>query len=196
MKPIIVLKEEFYLAENPNVYVEDFSGTTPQAKIQAAIDFASQNARKTVIAADKDYYITGTVIIKQGVKLQGSYGTRFVIGANVRGFELQKDASFWDASIMVDYNGYTKEVIYLDGKYNYYNTWNNTSLKNLILLNWTGTVSGTWDERRPGPEPDSRPGAARADARRKPRMPRLRRVRAPSPRRRRLSRVRLRSARP
>jgi hypothetical protein len=143
LKPIIVLKEEFYLAENPNVYVEDFSGTTPQAKIQAAIDFASQNARKTVIAADKDYYITGTVIIKQGVKLQGSYGTRFVIGANVRGFELQKDASFWDASIMVDYSGYTKEVIYLDGKYNYYNTWNNTSLKNLILLNWTSTVSGT-----------------------------------------------------
>ncbi|MFP5112870.1 hypothetical protein ACSU64_10870 [Bacillaceae bacterium C204] len=131
------------MAENPNVYVEDFTGNTPQAKIQAAIDFASQNARKTVIAADKDYYITGTVIIKQGVKLQGSYGTRFVIGANVRGFELQKDASLWDASIMADYNGYTKEVIYLDGKYKYYNTWNNTSLKNLVLLNWTGTVSGT-----------------------------------------------------
>ncbi|MFZ7942317.1 MULTISPECIES: hypothetical protein [Bacillaceae] len=87
--------------------------------------------------------MTGTVIIKQGVKLQGSYGTRFVIGANVRGFELQKDASLWDASIMTDFTGYSKEVIYLDGKYNYYNTWNNTSLKNLVLVNWTGKVSGT-----------------------------------------------------
>jgi hypothetical protein len=131
------------MAESPNVYVEDFTGNTPQAKIQAAIDFAFQNARKTVIASDKDYYMTGTVIIKQGVKLQGSFGTRFVIGANVRGFELEKDASLWDASIMVDYNGYNKEVIYLDGKYKYYNTWNNSSLKNLILVNWTGSVSGT-----------------------------------------------------
>ncbi|MDR4949064.1 hypothetical protein [Neobacillus cucumis] len=130
------------MAENPNVYVEDFTGNTPQEKIQAAIDFAFQNARKTVIASDKDYYMMGTVIIKQGVKLQGSYGTRFVIGANVRGFELQKDASLWDAGIMVDYKGYSKEVIYLDGKYKYYNTWNNSSLKNLILVNWTGSVSG------------------------------------------------------
>lgn len=82
------------MAENPNVYVEDFTGNTPQEKIQAAIDFAFQNARKTVIASDKDYYMMGTVIIKQGVKLQGSYGTRFVIGANVRGFELQKGCFF------------------------------------------------------------------------------------------------------
>ena len=131
------------MADNPNVYVEDFTGNTPQAKIQAAIDFAFQNARKTVIASDKDYYITGPVIIKQGVKLQGSYGTRFVIGANVRGFELQKDASLWNVSIFVDYKGYSKEVIYLDGKYKYYNTWNNSSLKNLVLVNWTGSVSGT-----------------------------------------------------
>jgi hypothetical protein len=131
------------MVENPYVYVEDFAGNSPQAKIQAAIDFAAQNARKTVIASDKDYYITGTIFIKQGVMLKGSYGTRFVIGANVRGFELQKDASLCDASIMVDFTGYNKEVIYLDGKYKYYNTWNNTRLENLDLVNWTGTVSGT-----------------------------------------------------
>ncbi|WP_236693899.1 hypothetical protein [Sporosarcina globispora] len=132
------------IADNPNiVYVEDFAGSTPQAKIQAAINFAYTNDKKTVIAANKDYYMTGTVIIKQGVKLRGSYGTRFVIGANVRGFEAEKDASLCDASIMVDYRGYTKEVIYLDGKYKYYNTWNNTSLNNLVIVNWSGTVSGT-----------------------------------------------------
>ncbi|WP_231510916.1 hypothetical protein [Bacillus sp. UNC438CL73TsuS30] len=130
------------IAENPNVYVEDFTGNTPQAKIQAAIDFALQNSKKTVIASDKDYYLTGTIIIKQGVKLQGSYGTRFIIGANVRGFELQKDSSLCNASIMIDYKGYSKEAIYLDGKYKYYNTWNNSALKNLVLVNWTGTVSG------------------------------------------------------
>ncbi|MBY0159489.1 hypothetical protein MKY20_07725 [Cytobacillus sp. FSL W8-0315] len=132
------------MAENPNiVYVEDFAGSTAQSKIQAAINFAFQNNKKTVIAANKDYYMTGNVIIKQGVKLQGSYGTRFIIGANVRGFELERDASLWNASIMVDYKGYTKEVIYLDGKHKYYNTWHNASLNNIVIINWSGTVSGT-----------------------------------------------------
>ena len=132
------------MAENPNiVYVEDFAGSTAQSKIQAAINFAFQNNKKTVIAANKDYYMTGSVIIKQGVKLQGSYGTRFVIGANVRGFELERDASLWNARIMVDYKGYTKEVIYLDGKHKYYNTWHNASLNNIVIVNWSGTVSGT-----------------------------------------------------
>lgn len=132
------------MAENPNiVYVEDFAGSTAQSKIQAAINFAFQNNKKTVIAANKDYYMTGNVIIKQGVKLQGSYGTRFIIGANVRGFELERDASLWNARIMVDYKGYTKEVIYLDGKHKYYNTWHNASLNNIVIVNWSGTVSGT-----------------------------------------------------
>ncbi|MBI0577468.1 hypothetical protein IEC97_08855 [Neobacillus cucumis] len=131
------------MAENPFVYVEDFSGNTDQAKIQAAIDFAIKNARKTVIASDKDYHLTGTVVIKQGVKLLGSYGTRFIIGANVRGFELQKDSSFSDACVMVDFSGYSKEVVYLDGKYKYYTKWNGSSLKNLVIVNWTGKVSGT-----------------------------------------------------
>jgi len=132
------------MAENPNiVYAEDFAGSTAQSKIQAAINFAFQNNKKTVIAANKDYYMTGNVIIKQGVKLQGSYGTRFIIGANVRGFELERDASLWNARIMVDYKGYTKEVIYLDGKHKYYNTWHNTSLNNIVIVNWSGTVSGT-----------------------------------------------------
>ncbi|MBU8771124.1 hypothetical protein KM923_16565 [Cytobacillus oceanisediminis] len=132
------------MAENPNiVYVEDFAGSTAQSKIQAAINFAFQNNKKTVIAANKDYYMTGNVIIKQGVKLQGSYGTRFIIGANVRGFELERDASLWNARIMVDYKGYTKEVIYLDGKHKYYNTWHNTSLNNIVIVNWSGSVSGT-----------------------------------------------------
>ncbi|MCM3529420.1 MULTISPECIES: hypothetical protein [Cytobacillus] len=132
------------MAENPNiVYVEDFAGSTAQSKIQAAINFAFQNNKKTVIAANKDYYMTGNVIIKQGVKLQGSYGTRFIIGANVRGFELERDASLWNARIMVDYKGYTKEVIYLDGKHKYYNTWHNASLNNIVIINWSGTVSGT-----------------------------------------------------
>ncbi|WP_370225232.1 hypothetical protein [Cytobacillus sp.] len=132
------------MAENPNiVYVEDFAGSTAQSKIQAAINFAFQNNKKTVIAANKDYYMTGNVIIKQGVKLQGSYGTRFVIGANVRGFELERDASLWNTRIMVDYKGYTKEVIYLDGKHKYYNTWHNASLNNIVIVNWSGTVSGT-----------------------------------------------------
>jgi hypothetical protein len=129
---------------NPNVvYVEDFTGASVSAKIQAAIDYAAANAKKTVILADKDYYISSTVTVKVGVRLQGGFGSSVTIGADVRGFVIERNASLCDLKINVDIAGYSKEVIYLDGIQKFYNTWNRARLQNLILLNWTGTVSGT-----------------------------------------------------
>jgi hypothetical protein len=131
---------------NPNAfYVEDFTGTATQ-KIQAAIDaaaVATAGTKKTVILADKDYYITGTITVKIGVKLQGSHGTSITIGANVRGFVIERNAYLGGMKINVDFTGYSKEVIYLDGVQKFYNSLHQTRIENLRLYNWTGTVSGT-----------------------------------------------------
>jgi hypothetical protein len=129
---------------NPNaLFVEDFTGASTTAKIQAAIDAAAAGTKKTVILADKDYYAMGTITVKAGVKLQGSYKSSVTFGGNVRGFVIEKGASVWDLKINVDYTGYSKEVIYLDGAQKYYNSSDKTSFRNLILYNWTGTVAGT-----------------------------------------------------
>jgi hypothetical protein len=125
------------------VFVDDFKSSTVAGKIQAAIDYAHKGNIKTVLLADSDYYISEGIVIKQGVKLLGSYGSKVTIGANVRGFEIEKDASLDGVAIRVDHKGYDKEVIYLDGKHKYYNTWNQSSIRNLLLVNWTGKVSGT-----------------------------------------------------
>jgi hypothetical protein len=125
------------------VNVEEFTGVSASAKIQAAIDFASTNAKKTVILADKDYYISSTITVKNGVRLEGGHASSITIGADVRGFNIEKNAAMRNLKINVDYTGYSKEVLYLDGVQKYYNTWNRTRLENLVILNWTGKVSGT-----------------------------------------------------
>jgi hypothetical protein len=119
------------------VYVENYTGTASQ-KIQAAIDYAASTSKKTVILADKDYYITSTITVKVGVKLRGGHGSSITVGADVRGIVVERNAALRDIKINVDYSGYSKEVLYFDGSQHYYNTWNRT-----FILNWTGVVSGT-----------------------------------------------------
>ena len=124
------------------VLVDNFTGTAAE-KIQAAIDFAANNNKKTVLASDHDYYITSTIIVRKGVLLQGGQQTSYTIGANLRGFEIQQDASLVGASINVDPIAYNKEAVYLDGSQKFYNTWNRTILRDLVILNWSGGHTGT-----------------------------------------------------
>jgi hypothetical protein len=128
---------------NPNIaMVDTFAGASPSAKIQAAIDYAAVNTVKNVVLGDKDYYITSSITIKKGVHLMGGHGSSVTIGANVRGFTIEQNAKLTDLKINVDFSGYSKEVLYFDGIQKYYNTWNRTSIERLVLLNWTGVVSG------------------------------------------------------
>lgn len=119
-----------------DIYVEDFSGTNDTQKIQAAIDFASNNIGKTVILANRNYIITSPLIIKQGVKLLFNYGTQFIVYGNFRVLELQRNASLEGAYIAIDDPIFDSEVIYLDGKYKYYNTWHRMQIKNINIVNW------------------------------------------------------------
>ncbi|MFZ3195530.1 MAG: hypothetical protein WA181_04920, partial [Bacillus mycoides] len=128
---------------NDKLFVEDFKGKNDSNKIQAAINKAESSKIKTVLLDDKKYKITSPIIVKQGVKLLFGYGTQFVVEGNFRVLELEKNASIEGAYIAIDDPKFNSEVIYLDGKNKYYNTWNKTQVKDINIINWTETNKGT-----------------------------------------------------
>ncbi|HDR4454332.1 hypothetical protein COJ79_15545 [Bacillus thuringiensis] len=131
------------LAKNDKVYVEDFKGKNDSNKIQSAIYKAESSKIKTVLLDDKKYKITSPIVVKQGVKLLFGYGTQFVVEGNFRVLELEKNASIEGAYIAIDDPKFNSEVIYLDGKNKYYNTWHKTQIKDINIINWTETNKGT-----------------------------------------------------
>lgn len=131
------------LAKNDKVYVEDFKGKNDTNKIQSAINKAESSKIKTVLLDDKKYKITSPIVVKQGVKLLFGYGTQFVVEGNFKALELEKNASIEGAYIAIDDPTFNSEVIYLDGKNKYYNTWHKTQVKDINIINWTETNKGT-----------------------------------------------------
>ncbi|ALQ68289.1 hypothetical protein [Bacillus thuringiensis] len=131
------------LAKNDKVYVEEFKGKNDSNKIQSAINKAESGKIKTVLLDDKKYKITSPIVIKKGVKLLFGYGTQFVVEGNFRVLELEKNASIEGAYIAIDDPKFNSEVIYLDGKNKYYNTWHKTQIKDINIINWTETNKGT-----------------------------------------------------
>ncbi|TDL77895.1 hypothetical protein [Peribacillus frigoritolerans] len=126
-----------------SVLVENFQGANDSAKIQAAIDYAKNNADKLVELGNREYIITGPIVIKEGVKLLFNYGSRFIVYGNFRVIELQKNASLSGAYIAIDDSTFNSVVIYLDGKYKYYNTWNKSKIENVNIINWSESYKGT-----------------------------------------------------
>ncbi|MGE7867611.1 hypothetical protein [Bacillus paramycoides] len=131
------------LAKNDKLYVEDFKGNNDSNKIQSAINKAESSKIKTVLLDDKKYKITSPIIVKKGVKLLFGYGTQFVVEGNFRVLELEKNASIEGAYIAIDDPKFNSEVIHLDGKNKYYNTWHKTQIKDINIINWTETNKGT-----------------------------------------------------
>ncbi|HDR5354163.1 MULTISPECIES: hypothetical protein [Bacillus] len=132
-----------YAAKSTNLYVENFKGENDSIKIQSAINKAESSKIKTVLLDDKKYKITSPIIVKKGVKLLFGYGSQFVVEGNFRVLELENNASIEGAYIAIDDPKFSSEVIYLDGKNKYYNTWNKTQIKDINIINWTETNKGT-----------------------------------------------------
>ncbi|HDR7454757.1 TPA: hypothetical protein QCX53_004876 [Bacillus cereus] len=132
-----------YAAKSTNLYVENFKGENDSIKIQSAINKAESSKIKTVLLDDKKYKITPPIIVKKGVKLLFGYGSQFVVEGNFRVLELENNASIEGAYIAIDDPKFSSEVIYLDGKNKYYNTWNKTQIKDINIINWTETNKGT-----------------------------------------------------
>ncbi|KON70191.1 hypothetical protein AKG34_16485 [Peribacillus butanolivorans] len=125
------------------IFVEDFKGANDSAKIQAAIDHAKANKLKTVMLDDREYTITSPIIVRKGVKLLFGYGTQFIVEGNFRVLELEQNASIEGAYVAINDTKFNSEVIYLDGKYKYYNTWNKTQVKDVNIVNWSENNKGT-----------------------------------------------------
>lgn len=126
------------------ILADNFKGANDTATVQAAIDYAFANkGSKTVLLSDRDYVITGKIVIKEGIQLMFGYASRFVIYGNFRVLELQKNASLEGAYIAIDDVNFNSQIIYLDGKYKYYNTWNKTKIKDINIVNWSGSYKGT-----------------------------------------------------
>jgi hypothetical protein len=119
------------------VYLGDFTGTDNEVKIQAAIDYAVANGIKTVLLEDKTYIISARILIKTGIKLVGGYNTSFTVyGVNYNVLEFQKNASAEGFTINIDDVNFVGNVLYFDGVYRYYNSWNRTAVRNMQIIDW------------------------------------------------------------
>lgn len=125
------------------IYVEDFNGATDSAKIQAALDYAHKNKLKTVMLDDREYTISSPIKVRKGVKLLFGYGTKWIVEGNFRVLELEQNASIEGAYVVINDADFNSEVINLDGKYKYYNTWNKTEVKDVTIINWSESHQGT-----------------------------------------------------
>lgn len=125
------------------IRADDFSAANDTAMIQTAIDYAAVNNVKTVELIDRDYSITGPIVIKEGVCLQFGYGSRMIVTGNFRVIELQRNSSLIGAYIAIDDRAFNSPVIYLDGKYKYYNSWFKAQVKDATIINWSGSHRGT-----------------------------------------------------
>ncbi|MCP1159466.1 hypothetical protein [Bacillus infantis] len=126
------------------VRVKDFTtGSNDSAKIQAAIDHAATTVKKQVVLDEKNYTINSKIIVKAGVELVFGYNTHFyVYGTNYNVLELEKDTALINPNITVDDVNFTGNVIYLDGKHKYYNSWYRTRIVNPRIANWSGSLKG------------------------------------------------------
>jgi hypothetical protein len=122
----------------------DYVRVQDHASIQAAIDYAAENNKKRVVLEEKNYTISSRILVKQGICLEFLYNTKFyVYGTNYNVLELEKEASLLNPNITIDDANFIGNVIYLDGKYKYYNSWYRARVVNPIIVNWTGSYKGT-----------------------------------------------------
>lgn len=135
-------KKDSVSGQKEKVYVENYEGANDSEKIQEAIDRANNNKIKTVMLDDRDYTITSPIIVRQSVKLLFGYGTKFIVEGNFRVLELEKNASIEGAFVAINDPNFNSEIIYLNGKNKYYNTWNKTQLKDINIVNWHGNHQG------------------------------------------------------
>lgn len=125
-----------------SVNADLFSGSNDSQIVQAAIDFAYGENMKTVELSDRDYIITSKIIVKEGVKLQFGYGSRFVVYGNFNVIELERGSSLSGAYVAIDDSKFNSAVIYLDGKYKYYNVWWRSVVQNVTIVNWSESHKG------------------------------------------------------
>jgi hypothetical protein len=90
-----------------------------------------------VLLEDKTYIISSGIMVKQGIKLVGGYNSSFTVyGTNYNVLEFQKNSSAEGFTVNIDDVNFVGNVLYFDGKYKYYNSWNRTAVRNIQIIDW------------------------------------------------------------
>jgi hypothetical protein len=111
--------------------------------IQKAIDECVLNKKDMVeLRGNKTYTIKSPILIKRGVTLKLGVNTRIRVDGNFRVFEFELDSSLIGGTIDIVNSTFTNDVIYLDGKNNWYQ-WNKTRIEDVAITNSSGVLGGT-----------------------------------------------------
>ncbi|MDM5314851.1 hypothetical protein QUF49_02530 [Fictibacillus sp. b24] len=111
--------------------------------IQQAINESYKNKGGLVkLPGNKRYVIRSGLIIREGVTLELGHNTKLLIDGNFRAIQLEKNASIINGIIEVVDPNFKSEVIYLDGKHQFW-SWERTAVHNLSIINSSGSHKGT-----------------------------------------------------
>lgn len=124
------------------VYASDFSGANDTAKIQAAIDYARSNSKKRVFLPNGTYSVNSTITLKEGVFLVFDYNAKLFVSGNSNTIVMEKNSSIHGMNVEIVDTNFNAAVIYLDGSNNFYNTWRNTSITKVKIINVSGSYKG------------------------------------------------------
>ncbi|QHA93644.1 glycosyl hydrolase family 28-related protein [Bacillus sp. N1-1] len=136
--------------ENPQaLLISDFGavgdGKTDDSKaIQEAIDYAQESAVGSVhLTGNRNYLIKSGLTLKEGTELKLDRNSKILVDGNFRVVTLEKSSSISGGTIEVVNPIFQSDVLYLDGKYEYYGIWNTTQVNNVRLINSSGSLKGT-----------------------------------------------------
>ena len=118
--------------------------TDDTSAIQKTINNLSKNKTGTVyLSSGKEYVITSTLTLKEGVELKLGNNARLQVNGNFNAIELEKNASIKGGVIEIIHSSFDSNVIYLNGKHQYYGIWDSTEIENVKIVNSVGNLGGT-----------------------------------------------------
>ncbi|SDN07832.1 hypothetical protein SAMN04488137_3398 [Fictibacillus solisalsi] len=111
--------------------------------IQQAINESySSEIGKVRLTGNKQYVLTSGLNVKRGVELELGQNTKILVNGNFRAFSLHKNSSITNGIIEVTDKHFHAEVIYLDGKEQFWSD-TRTRVRNLTIVNSSGGHDGT-----------------------------------------------------
>ncbi|WP_246364138.1 glycoside hydrolase family 55 protein [Halobacillus locisalis] len=147
---IVVLGWMIFFGESPDhvLRVEDFGAVGNDGKddseaIQRAIDASAEQKRGPVVmTTHQKYTIQKGIVLKEGVEIQFGHQSEWLIEGDFRVLKVEKNARIEGGLLMVQTDGFSSEVIYLDGEEQFW-TWDQTGIEDVKVINTSGSNQGT-----------------------------------------------------
>ena len=118
--------------------------TDDTSAIQKTIDNFTKNKTGTVyLSSGKEYVITSTLTLKEGVELKLGKNARLQVNGNFNGIELEKGASIKGGVIEIIHSSFDSDVIRLNGENKFYGIWDSTEIEDVKIVNSDGKLGGT-----------------------------------------------------